>query len=50
MKILNSNRSIDTRFLLEITSSGFLAFVIVSLVFSVTSPAPMSLSYFMSVV
>jgi hypothetical protein len=48
MKYLNRLNTINTRLLAEVSTSGLLAFIIVSVVLSATSPAPMSLAYMMS--
>ena len=50
MKLVTSLKSINARLFCEIGSPGLLAFIIVSAVMSITSPAPMSMTYFMNLV
>ena len=45
---MKASLSSKWRLLTEVATSGLLAFVLVTVIFSTTSPAPMSLSYLMS--
>ena len=50
MQPVNLIKSAKARFISEVVMSGILAFIIVSVVVSATSPAPMSITYMMNLV
>jgi hypothetical protein len=48
MRNINQPNTFNLRLLAEVGASGVLAFIIVSVVLSATSPAPMSLAYMLT--